>query len=75
MAGGIAAAATVSPALLNVYPHNDKLHSNTKKQFSVVICAFCNLVFLGEVELNCFWVGFPKPDRSALAPALSWASY
>ena len=74
MAGGIAAT-TASPAPLNAYPHIDKLHSNTEKQFSVLICAFCNLLFLAEVEVNCLWVGFPNPDRSTLAPALSWASY
>ena len=56
------------------HPHNDKSRSNTKKQFSVVIFACCNLLFLAEVEINCLWVGFPNPDRLSLVSALSWAS-
>ena len=74
MAGGIAAT-TASPAPLNTQPHIEKMRSNTEKQFLVLICAFCNLLFLVEVEVNCLWVGFPNPDRLTLAPALSWASY
>ena len=74
-AGGIAAAETASPAPLNAHPPNNKLRSNTEKQFSVLICAFCNLLFLPEVEVNFLWVGFPNPDRLTLAPVLSWASY
>ena len=74
MAGGIAAT-TESPAPLNTHPHIDKMHSNTEKQFSVLIYAFFNLLFLVEVEVNCLWVGFPNPDCSTLVPVLSWASY
>ena len=70
MAGGIAATtASLSPS--NAHPHIDKLWSKTEKQFSVLFCAFCNLLFLAEVELNCLWVGFPNPDHSTLAPDLS----
>ena len=74
MVGGIAAA-TVSPSPVNSHPHINKLWSKTEKQFSVLFCKFCNLLFLVEVELNCLWVGSPNPDRSTLAPELSWASY
>ena len=78
MAGSAAAAAaaTASPAPSYTYahPHNDKSHSNTEKQFSVLIYACCNLLFLAEVEINCLWVGFPNPDRLPLASALPWAS-
>ena len=73
MAGGIAAT-TTSPSPLNAQSHIGKLHSTTEKQFSVLFCAFCNLLFLAEVELNYLWVGFPNPDRLTLAPELSWAS-
>ena len=78
MAGGIAAAAAAaaaSPAPSNAYPHNEKLRLNAEKQFSVLICAFCNLLFLAEVEVNCLWVGFPNPHHLILTLALSWASY
>ena len=75
MAGAIAAEAIASPALLNSHLHNGKLRSNTKKQFSVLICAFCNLLFLVEVEVNYLGVGFPNPDHLTLEPVLSWASY
>ena len=78
MASGIAAAAAATaspiPSCIYAYPHNDKSHSKTEKQFSVLICAFCNLFFLAEVKVNCLWVGFPNPDRLTLVPELSWAS-
>ena len=71
-----AAATTVSPAPSCIYadPHNDKSCSNTEKQFSVLIVACCNLLFLEEVEINCLWVGLPNPDHLSLASALPWAS-
>ena len=76
MAGSTAAAETASPAPSYVYvhPHNDKSRSNTESQFSVLIYACCNLLFLAEVEINCLWVGFPNPDRFPLVAALPWAS-
>ena len=73
MAGGILAT-TASPSPSNAHPHINKLHSKTEKQFSVLICAFCNLLFLVEVKVNCLWVGFPNLDRLTLAQELSWAS-
>ena len=52
MAGSAAAAAaaTASPAPSYTYahPHNDKSRSNTEKQFSVLIYACCNLLFLAR---------------------------
>ena len=70
MAGGIAAT-TALPSPLNAHPHIDKLHSKTEKQFSVLIFAFFNLLFLVEVQLNYLWVSFPNPDRSTLILELS----
>ena len=71
-----AAAATASPipSCIYTHPHNEKSRSKTEKQFSVLIYAFCNLLFLAEVEVNCLWVGFPNPDRSTLTSELFWAS-
>ena len=77
MAGSaVAAAATVSlaPSCTYAHPHNDKSRSNTEKQFSVLVYASCNLLFLAEVKINCLWVGFPNPDRLSLVSALPWAS-
>ena len=76
MAGSTAAAAMASPESSYTYrhPHNDKFHFNTKQQFSVLIYAHCNLLFLVEAEINCLRVGFPNPDCLPLAPALPWAS-
>ena len=73
MAGGIAAAETASPtpSCTYAYPHNDKSRSKTEKQFSVLICGFCSLLFLVEAKFNCLWVGFPNPDRLTLVTALS----
>ena len=76
MAGSTAAATTASPALSYTYahPHNDKLHSKTEKQFSVLISICCNLLLLVEVKINCLWAGFPNPDCLPLVSALPCAS-
>ena len=76
MAGSIAAAAAevaaaaaiASPALSYTYAHpqNDELCSNTEKQFSVLIYAYFNLLFLAEIKISCLWVGFPNPDHLPL---------
>ena len=77
MAGSAAAAAATAspvPSCIYAHPNNDKSCSNTEKQFSVVIFACCNLLFLAEVEINCLWVGFSNGYYFSLASALPWAS-
>ena len=61
MAGSAAAAATASPAPSNTYahPHIDKLWSKTEKQFSVLFCEFCNLLFLAGGRTQLPLGGFP----------------
>ena len=57
VAAAAAAAASPAPSCTYAHPHNDKSRSNTEKQFSVLIFACCNLLFLagGRNQLPLGW--------------------